>query len=156
LLDERFYLDFMLVPSQEKYFKWLKKLAKKNFRIRFRDPVPMLEIPKFINNYDLGLYLLAPSSFNCKMALPNKIFEFIQGRIAVASWPSIEMKAVVEQYSCGVYSQEFTVESMASILNRLTSTQIQYYKENSHKAATELCAEQNFKIMNKILSDLLK
>jgi hypothetical protein len=154
-LDDRFYLDFMLVPSQAKYFSKLKELSQGNPRINFRDPVPMLDIPEVINQYDIGLYLLSPSTFNCEMALPNKIFEFIQGRVAVATWPSREMKTIVEQYSCGVVSQEFTLESIAESLNQLTSDQIQTFKENANIAASELCAERNFERMSQILSSLL-
>ena len=83
-LDERFELDFMFINNDCEYVTKLKKLASKNNRIRFLPPVNMPEIPEFINKYDIGIFLLLPHIFNYKMALPNKLFEFIQGRLAVA------------------------------------------------------------------------
>lgn len=155
LLNERFSLDLMLIPNQSQGLKRLQQLAEGRSRIRFRNPVSMLELPQTINEYDIGLCLFPPISFNLKMVLPNKLFEFIQGRVAVATWPSVEMKVLVEQYACGVVSQEFTLESMAENLNQLTSDQIQTFKENASIAASELCAERNFERMSQILSSLL-
>ena len=59
-LDSRFELDFMLVGMDSRYGRRLRSLAGRNERISFRPTVAMLEIPKAINAYDLGLYLLAP------------------------------------------------------------------------------------------------
>jgi hypothetical protein len=154
-LDERFTLDLMLVPSQTKTYQQLKKLVVDRQRIRLRDPVPMLSLPETINQYDIGLCLFPPVSFNLKMALPNKFFEFIQGRVAIATWPSVEIKILVEKYSCGVVAQEFTIESMAASINQLMPAQIKSYKENSSKAAVDLCAERNFEVMNNIVNGLL-
>jgi len=64
-------------------------------------PIPMNEIVTFTNAYDIGLFLSAPTTFNLKYALPNKLFEFVQARLAVAIGPSIEMRKIVEKYDCG-------------------------------------------------------
>lgn len=154
-LDERFTLDFMLVPNQIDYVRELKQLGSRNSRINFIDPVPMPEISSFINQYDIGLYMLPPNSFNCRMALPNKLFEFIQGRLAVAIWPSPEMAKVVRHYQCGVVSEEFSIASMAKALNQLTTDQVSKLKQNSDKAASEVCAEKNFETLDRIISGLL-
>jgi len=143
LLDKRFHLDFMLMNDGSRYYKKIVNLGEKNPRISFRDTVPMPEIPKTINEYDIGLYLLNPSSFNQKMSLPNKFFEFIQARLAVAIWPSPEMARLVRQYNCGIVSNDFLIESMAEKLNALSREDIMEFKMNSHKAASQLCAEKN-------------
>ena len=57
----------------------------------------MHELPRMANDYDVGLYLLPPTNFNQRYALPNKFFEFIQGRLAIAIGPSPEMAKLVER-----------------------------------------------------------
>ena len=146
-LDDRFTLDFMLVPSSKKYLDQLKAKAMANNRIRFVDPVPMQEIPSACNRYDVGVYLLPPVSFNSKYALPNKLFEFIQARLVMAIGPSPEMARLVEKYNCGVVADSFSPQDLAAKLNALTSDQIQYFKNRSHEAAKELCAEANAQII---------
>jgi hypothetical protein len=155
LLDDRFKLDFMFVNSDPGYLSKLKIIAKNNSRICFRDPVPMTEIARTINHYDIGLYLLPPAGFNNQMALPNKFFEFIQARLALAIWPSPEMAKITKEYNCGVVSDDFSVKSMAKTMNALTSEDIMHYKMNSDKAAVSLCAEKNGEILNRLVSTLL-
>jgi hypothetical protein len=142
-LDQRFQLEFMFVNTNSNYLKRLKYLARRNPRIRFRDPVDMHAIVRTINHYDIGLYLLSPAGFNNRMALPNKFFEFIQARLALAIWPSPEMTKVINKYNCGVVSEEYSVESMAEALSNLAVEDIVKLKTNSHKASKELCAEKN-------------
>ena len=155
-LDSRFELDFMIIRDNSRYCKKICDLAFNHPRISLRDPVSMPQLPDVINNYDIGLYLLPPRSFNHRMALPNKLFEFIQGRLAIAIWPSPEMARIVDQYKCGIVSEDFTIESIAHKLNSLSAKDIMKFKQNSHKAAAFLCAEKNreklLSIVNKLLN----
>ena len=155
-LDDRFHLDLMLVKNNSRYFRKLCELVKTHPRVSLRDPVPMPDIPERINEYDIGLFLLSPETFSYRMALPNKLFEFIQGRLAVAIWPSPEMAKVVNEYNCGIVSEDFTVESMARKLNALSTDDIVEYKMNSHKAAGYLCAEKNKDMLLNIVEKLLR
>ena len=154
-LDHRFHLDLMLIKNSPRYFHKLYDLGKMNPRISFLNPVPMLDIPKRTNDYDMGLYLLSPISFNERMALPNKLFEYIQARLAIAIWPSPEMAKIVNEYNCGIVSEDFTIESMAKKLNSLSTDDIVKYKTNSHIAAGHLCAEKNNDILQNIIEKLL-
>ena len=154
-LDQRFHLDFMLINNSPRYFRKLYYLGKMHPRISFIDPVPMLDIPKRTNDYDIGLFLLSPISFSYRMALPNKLFEYIQARLAVAIWPSPEMAKIVNEYNCGIISEDFTIESMAKKLNSLSTDDIVKYKNNSHVAAGHLCAEKNEEILLNIVDNLL-
>ncbi len=157
-LDERFHLDFMLLlnsPRYTQYLHQLKELARKRLRIQFCEPVPMPEIARSINQYDLGIYLMSPTNFNNRMALPNKLFEFIQARLAVAIWPSPEMARIVREYDCGVIAADFTIEAMADKLNSLSAQEIERYKRGSHQAAQVLSAENNCRILRDIISNLI-
>lgn len=152
-LDERFYLDLMVIGS-DKYINKLKKLASGNSRIKFIPPVPMPEICNFISNYDMGVYLLEPNSFNNRMALPNKFFEFIQARLAIAIGPSPEMARIVIKYQCGVVAEDFTPIAIAKAIKNLDSSAIDYCKSQADKLSRIICAESNKKIIIDLIESL--
>jgi len=154
-LDHRFRLEFMLMPDSKGYIKELREKAARNPRITFRTPVRTMEIASTINDYDIGLYLLQPISSNQRLALPNKIFEFIQGRLAVAIWPSPEMKRLVEEWKVGRVAEDFTIDAMADILNSMTIDEIMVMKQTAHIAAKELCAEKNGECLLKMIDGLM-
>jgi hypothetical protein len=149
LLDERFTLDFVLVEAQVApgLRGALIDQARHNSRVRFPPPVPMRDLASFANGYDIGLYSLPPTNFNQRYALPNKFFEFIQGRLAVAVGPSPEMAALVRRYGCGVVAPTFEPESLAAELNALDADAIAAFKRASGAAAAELCAERNAELV---------
>ena len=89
-------------------------------------------------------------------ALPNKFFEFIQARLAIAIGPSPEMARLVKQYNLGIVSQDFTPKSMAESLNSLTKEQIRQYKENANQTAKILNAEREGEKLLRILEEVLK
>ncbi|NGX57535.1 MAG: hypothetical protein K940chlam3_00427 [Chlamydiae bacterium] len=154
-LDERFYLDLIMVPGDKKYIEKIKRLVKKYPRIRCIPPVPMNEIVPFTNQYDIGVYLLPPVNFNYLNGLPNKLFEFIQARLAIAIGPSPAMKRLVTQYDCGVVSSDFQAKSLAVLLNALTRKDIVKMKKNAHFAAKEQNADVNKDIIKQAIKEAL-
>ncbi len=159
MIDERFVLNFYLVANNNSSKKQLKKLkqASRQFghRVLFHDAVKMDKIPIEINRYDIGIYLLKPINFNNEMALPNKFFEFIQGRLGIACGPSIEMSNYIKRYELGIVSKNFMPESMAEELNKLDKKTIIEFKKNSNKAAVELSFDNYSKILLGIVESLL-
>ena len=149
--EPRFSLYFMLIKTDTDYLKTLIKMAENMNNVHFIDPVPMNRIVDTINQYDIGLYLLEPYSFNALMALPNKIFEFVQARLAIVIAPAPEMAYLVKKYNLGVVTDDFLPGSMATLLNSLTAEDIQYFKEQSNRSAYILSSEKN----DEILSDYL-
>lgn len=155
-LNGRFVLDLILVPGDPNYIKKIMSLAENNPKIRFLPPQPMQDLPKFLNQYDIGLFYLPPTNFNYHHALPNKFFEFIQARLAVAIGPSPEMSHYVKKYDCGIVSNSFNIKDLGNMLSQLTSQQLMHYKQRSHEAAKTLHAENNREIMMKTINALLK
>ena len=155
-VDERFTLDLMLVPTYwGEYLAELRERAKGKENIRFRSPVPRPELVSSTNQYDIGLYLLPPTSLNCRYSLPNKFFEFIQARLALAIGPSLEMAKLTRQYDCGVVAEDFEPASMAACLKALTKEQIKHYKTQSHHAARELSSEATMRRFRELVMALL-
>jgi len=155
LLDDRFTLDLMLIPSDPDYLRQLQGLAASRPRVRFVAPVPMPGIAAAINDYDIGLYILPPSSLNHQLALPNKLFEFIQARLAVAIGPSGEMARIVTSHGCGVVGRSFSLPDMAAALGALTAGDVTRYKEAADRAATELCWEVEGRVIRDEVQRLL-
>lgn len=154
-LDARFTLDLILVPTDPAYLDYLRQLARDRPRVRFLDPVPMPEIPSLLNHYDLGLYLLEPNSFNNRHALPNKFFEFIQARLAIAIGPSPEMANLVRKHGLGIVAKDFTPGALASSLNKLTAGEIDAFKAASHLAAPLLSWDHEREILRQEVGRLL-
>ncbi|RQW77685.1 MAG: capsular biosynthesis protein [Methanothrix sp.] len=154
-VDERFTLDLMMVARDSRYWSRLVSRVKRRKNIQIVPPVSMQEIIPTTNQYDIGLFLVPPSNFNLQYALPNKLFEFIQARLAVAIGPSIEMSRIVRQFDCGVISQDFDPRSLANELNKLTAEKIMELKKHSHEAAQELNADTNAKRIREIVRDLI-
>ncbi len=157
LTDERFTLDFMLLPGTPGYMDRLKHVAATLVpdRIYFRPPVPPDGISSVISEYDIGIYLLNPANYNQSMALPNKFFDFIMAGLAVAIGPSPAMAALVEKYGIGIVAEDFEPASLAHKLNALSSTDIDSMKRRSLQAARELNAETEMRKLLDIYTQLL-
>ena len=156
LNSEKYELTFMLIPSQLKYYNHLMKLSKKYININFINPVNLNEITETINKFDIGIYILKPNNYNEKYALPNKFFEFLQARLAIAIGPSIEMVKIINQYNLGIYSKKFTSKSLANSINNLTFERIMEYKSNANTFAQELSSTVNINKIKNIIDELLK
>lgn len=116
--------------------------AERAGRVRVMDPVPYAELIDTLARYDVGVFSIPPVSFNYKHTLPNKLFDFVQARLAVVVSPSPEMARVVEQHHLGAVTDDFTAASLAATLDALTDEQVTAGKVAAHAAAHELSAEQ--------------
>ncbi|WP_084454571.1 glycosyltransferase [Algoriphagus terrigena] len=141
-LGTKFELDMMLVYQDKAYHQKLQKLAAATKNVRLISAVSFDRIIPFIHQYDVGLFLLPPVNFNYLYALPNKFFEFVQARLAIAVGPSPEMGRLVEKYRLGIVSDDFTVDSMVEKLTTLSHQQINQFKCSSDHAAKVLNAER--------------
>lgn len=154
-LDGRFSLDFMLVESDPAYMRNLRRHAAGDERIRFIPAVPMGEICNTLNKYDMGIYLLPPVNFNHEHALPNKFFEFIQARLAVAIGPSPEMARIVGAFGCGVVADSFDPRELAGVIRKVSESELVRYKTAADVAATELNYETGGRILLQNIERLL-
>lgn len=146
-LDQRYTLDLMLVESNPAYTRHLRALASTDSRISFRAPVPMQQIVSAIHDCDIGVFLLPPANFNYAMALPNKFFEFVQARLAVAIGPSPEMVRIANQYGFGIVSDSFDPREMAARIALLSAMDIDALKLKADAAAQELNAARTVEIL---------
>lgn len=140
-LDERFSMTFMLTGNPSIIQK-VKELARPfGNRVSFVEPVSVAEVASRINEFDLELILLPPHTVNLEYALPNKLFEAIQGRLGVVIGQSPMMAEIVDEFDLGVIVPGWTPEDLANTLNSLNAERVREFKAASHIAAQTLNAE---------------
>lgn len=135
LLDDRFRLELVLVPAEADYFRELQARAAGDARICIRGPVSMAELPAMLNTHDVGLLLYPPVNFNVANCLPNKVFDFLQGRIPIATGPTPEVVDLVRRTGAGVVATDFTAAALADVLRPLDDAAIACLKREADRAA---------------------
>jgi len=141
LVDERFSMTFMFVGTKS-LIEELKTYAKDlQHRVHFVPAVPMEEISHFINSYDLEIMFYPPRTTNLVMALPNKFFEAIQGRLGVIIGDSPMMKELVDEHGLGLVVNGWSPSDLAAGINSLTPEQVTSYKRAAHAVAANFSAE---------------
>jgi hypothetical protein len=137
------HLDLYLIPSPRAvgYLARLRSLALATGNVRVLDPVPMDEVPTALDDYDLGVFVLAPNSFNYRYVLPNKFFDFIQSGLGVLIGPSPEMAALTRAHGLGLVLPDFSRATLRGALTDLRADTVAGWKEASCQAARVLSAE---------------
>nr|WP_056164627.1 hypothetical protein [Leifsonia sp. Leaf325] len=149
-------LDFFLTPNDPPYLQELKDLAASSARITVHDPVPYARLGETLNGYDIGIHVLPPINFNNKLALPNKLFDYVQARLGVVIGPSQEMEYYVEHYGIGEVADDFTVESTREAIERLTVESVTAFKASSDAHAEELGADRQVDVWERLIRDQLQ
>jgi hypothetical protein len=139
-------LDLFLMPTDPEHLEELRRIAGDDPRITFRDPVPYLQLVDKLAEYDLGISLIPPTTFNLEWCLPNKFFDFIQARLGVITGPSPEMVRFVNQYQLGAITEDFSPQAFTRVLDSLTPEQVRAWKNASNNAAEEVSAEQQVEV----------
>ncbi|BDZ53753.1 glycosyltransferase family protein [Agromyces marinus] len=140
LLPERFRLTLMLLGSAEVIAGVEEYAAELGDRVRILPPVPMREIASSINAYDIEVMFFPPVTENLRFVLPNKLFEAVQGRLALAIGPSVMMAELIEAYGNGTIASGWTAEDLADSVRNLTADDIRRMKNASAAAAQDLNA----------------
>jgi glycosyltransferase involved in cell wall biosynthesis len=150
-------LDLYLVPAGDggAYLRSLQKLAATSDRVTIHPPVPPADLPPTLNAYDVGVFSLSPDNFNMANCLPNKLFDFLQARLAFAVSPSPEMARFVRANDLGVVTNDYSKESLVAALRELTPERIRAGKESAHRHARELSDETDIATSHALVQRLL-
>lgn len=156
-LGNGYSLDLYLVPGGDggRYLRSLRERASGNPRVRFHDPVPPERLPATLNRYDVGVFWIPPFNANAARTLPNKLFDFVQARLAIAVGPSPEMAQVVREHRLGVVSRDFSVAACAESLAALTREDVAGLKGNADAASRELSFATEAAVADGILDQFL-
>jgi hypothetical protein len=157
-LDERYTLDFYLVPGGDggAYMRTITERAADCDRIRFLDPVKPHELPATLNQYDVGVFWIPPTHTNARFTLPNKFFDYVQARLAIAVGPTVEMERLVHEFDLGVVSTGFTTAECLASFAGLTEESIVRFKTNANNSARELSFDSDANVAREIVRENLK
>jgi len=106
--------------------------------------MPPAQLKQYTQLAHLGFSLDGFKDINYLYNLPNKIFDYIHAGVPVVATAIPEVKAVIEQYKCGICFKSQDPPKMAEEVIALMerTTLYQSLKENTVIAAKELCWEK--------------
>lgn len=123
-----------------------KKLENK---IEFKGRIPFEDLINETRKADLGIALEENLGLNYYYALPNKLFDYIQAGVPILVSPFPEMQKIVKEYDIGTVYDHKTPQALANKIKEIFELKNRYqkWKDNTRKAAKELCWENEEKIL---------
>lgn len=105
----------------------------------------------------IGLSIEKDMGLNYRLALPNKLFNYIQAGVPVLASSLPEIKNIVKTYNVGILIDDVTPENIAAGLKKMMSSPqlLNEWKANCKKAGNELCWEKEEETIKNIYRDLL-
>lgn len=146
---------YLVVGGDRSYLQFLKDRAAGEPRIRFHDPVKPHELPRTLNAYDVGVHSIPPINFNMENALPNKVFDFLQARIAMVVSPNPEMAEFVRDHGLGEVAGGYDLPSLTAAITRLTPERIAAAKRAADENDRTLSSDTDVATSHRIVSRLL-
>jgi glycosyltransferase involved in cell wall biosynthesis len=107
-------------------------------RVRLAPPVPMVDLVRAANAFDIGLFALPDHSRHNRFALPNKFFEYTMAGLALCVSDLPEMARLVKDHDLGVLFSGMEPSVIAATINSLDRASIDRYKRQSLAAARQL------------------
>ncbi|MBI5068818.1 MAG: glycosyltransferase family 4 protein [Deltaproteobacteria bacterium] len=116
------------------------ELADLSDRVHFLPFVPKEELPAYTSDADIGVHALAGGLLNHMWALPNKLFEYIQGHLALVVSDLPEMARVVAEHGVGLTCRPGDVDSLAEKLQLVVSDRAlrERFRSASARAAEQM------------------
>lgn len=113
------------------------------------------DIARTINAFDIGVHHLHADTFNHRYALPNKLFEFVQARLAVVVTPNPAMAELVRKHDLGQVATGHSMEAVLEAIRALDAGRIMRHKAAANAAARELSAERGADLLREVVARLL-
>lgn len=148
-------LDLLILPTDPDYFEEICAIAKRTENVRIVSPIDTDEIVSYISRYDCGVVTIPPTSFNYANGLPNKIFQYIQARLAVITGPIPEVARIVQEFGVGWVTNDFSVEEIRTAILQAKEDGVSSFAGNLDAAASILSKENESKIRCEIVEVLL-
>lgn len=122
--------------------------VKKNNRIYFHGEVENRKLAAYTAQADIGLCLIEPNNLSKKLALPNKIFEYLHSEIPILGSDLPEIKHIIEKYNIGKITT-FNTDDMIAALRDIENSD---YALNLLKAKKDLNWESEKKTLKKLIT----
>ncbi|KIP51858.1 glycosyltransferase [Leucobacter komagatae] len=150
-------MDMYLTGQDTAYGKSLRELAAElGERIRILPPKPYDELVETLNSYDVGVHILPPTNTNNSLALPNKLFDYVQARLALVVGPTEDMARRVKGFNLGAVADGFTEDDVVRVLDSLSPEKVREWKRASHVAAAVLNSESELPVLAAAVESVLE
>lgn len=149
-------MDMYLTGQGTEYAQSLHALADElGDRVRILPPKPYDELIAALNQYDVGIHILPATNTNNTLALPNKLFDYVQARLALIVGPTPDMQMRVEEHGVGVVAESFDEDAVVRALDSLTPEAVRGWKRNAHQAAEVMNSEYEMPVLERAVAQLL-
>ena len=147
-----------LVPGRDggRYLDRLRALIGDDPRVRLHPPVRPDELVGTLNAYDIGVFSLPPLTPNHRLMLPNKIFDYVQARIAVVFNSAPETDRLISEYDLGAIAADASGSAMHDTLAALDPARVAACKQNAHRAAEVLTSDRDAEVTRSVAAGLLR
>ena len=150
----------VLGNGEKSYLDSLKNLSKDEGvpeRIIFLPAVPSDQLCFFTGIADIGLCNIDNICLSYYYSLPNKLFEYIQGKVPIVGSDFPEIRRIIEGYNIGICCDSSNPESIAQSVNELREdAHYNAIKDNLKLAKEDLCWEHEEKVLKDAYADLIK
>lgn len=149
----------MLIVGSGDVFPALKKIIdvkKLHDKVIFKNKMLFSELRQYTINSDLGLAIDKDTNLNYHFSLPNKLFDYIHSGIPTLSSGLVELKQIIDKYDIGYYIQSHDPKHIAQVINAIFADKMRYdtIKKNTVKAKTELCWENEEKVLTGVINNV--
>ena len=143
------------------YTEQLQELAtqsKANGRLHFAPYVATDQVVSYLSSADVGISPLPANVVNYDLALPNKLFDYIQAGLPIAVSNCTEQMALVEDLQVGVSYKWSEPEECANAIQKLLDAKtsiLRRYEDIDIELESFLWPSQEEKLLN-LYSSLLE
>ncbi len=117
-------------------------------------PVPSHQVAAVAAQADAAIVAVKPICLSYRFALPNKLFEAIQGHLPVVATDLPEMGAIVRRHGCGELYEPGDTAALSKALEQVLDDPTPY-REAARRAAAELTWENESTVLLDLYADLL-
>lgn len=155
-LGDRFTLDLYLIEVPGGHLDEIRARVADSPRVTLHDPVRPTELPRVLNQYDLGVFLFPLVTLSKRYHLPNKFFDFVQARLGLVFSSAPEIDARVQKHGLGLITEDTTSDALVSTLRDITEADVARFKQAADEAAEALSSAADRATQRALISRLLE
>jgi len=149
----------ILGDGEKSYMDTLRQSVKEKGvedRVLFHKAVKIDELWKIVGAADLSLMMIEGGAKSYYYSLPNKFFESIQSMTPIVASAFPEMKRLIDRYEIGLTCDPADAEAIDACVEKMRTDSAFYKrcKENLLRAKTELCWDNEKKVLEKAFKEI--